>query len=328
MQFKRLKSVVGPILRSFAFTRFENITFLGILSPRFARLSNYPFRSNRTRNSLDGSRADHSLGVARLVLRMCHTLKFSARTERYGLAWALLHDIGTWPLSHTGEAAFSSVTQVGANRLREMIIRGSNDLPEYLCLRKELRAVRVDGDVVLCLFKKDDSGLSGELQTLWTIINSPLTPDTLEGMHRSGRVFEVSVPEPEQIIDSIVSDMFLETLIDKGKSKQILQFWRAKSRIYKNYINSQRAIEFESAWANKIEHRFQGASLLESLLLPENSIISAADEHLNLPPTEKRYKPPLDYYLTAGYQNKQTLAADFKLSEVARVLAKRRKVGP
>jgi hypothetical protein len=317
-----------PLLRSFAFTRLADVTFLGILSPRFYFLPRFPFKLRTTEpGNFDGSRAEHRLGVADLVWQILRALKATEDTQRYGLAWALLHDISTWPLSHTGEAAFSAVTGMSAVRLRELMILGASELPTYLTVKEQLDQMQIDADKLVLLFDKTTNMFRGELSVLWKIINSPLTPDTIEGMYRSGLVFKIRVPEPKAIVDGFISDLFAEPLIEKSKSREILRFWRAKAKIYRLFINHRRSIEFESRWVSRIERRFLGLSLAETLLLPENAIINACidDELSSNSYAERRYKPPQDYFIASPYTRRKVLSRDYRIDDLSGVLSKERK---
>src|SRR5262245_746484 len=99
-RYDELRDVAGSVIESQAFQRLSRITFLGILSPRFTHLSGYPFKADAS--TADGSRASHSAGVALLAMDCCLRLGLDTRRTRLAIAWGLLHDIGNWPLSHTG----------------------------------------------------------------------------------------------------------------------------------------------------------------------------------------------------------------------------------
>jgi hypothetical protein len=323
---RQLSHWLEPLLNSFAFTRLANITFLGILSPQFAFLPRFPFPKPNSHQIFDGTRADHSIGVANVFLEIAQSLKLSERTKRYGLAWALLHDIGTWPLSHTGEAAFSDVTSMSSDALREVIIRGYDMLPGYLTVRRQLDQLRIDIDDLMQLYKKEHNALKGELSLLWKIVNSPLTPDTLEGMQRSGRVFQIDTPPSDKITASFVTDLFSDAFIESGKSGAVLEFWRAKRRIYRSFINSKKAIEFESEWSLHTAAAFPRIALAESLLLPENCIVSTvlAYSKKRMKAREKRYKPPLDYFISSHHARRRRLLRRYELDDLSEVLGKAR----
>ena len=137
-RYEHMVELAEPLYQSKAFQRLESITFLGILSPRFHGVIDSPlFHSHSIEMEKDdGSRADHSLGVAFLAFSIASDLGLSLEGQRYATAWGLLHDIATWPLSHTGEAAFSALTLVGSKELREKMIIGSKQLPQEFCLNR------------------------------------------------------------------------------------------------------------------------------------------------------------------------------------------------
>lgn len=326
---KRLEEWAKPIIESLAFTRLANITFLGILSPRFSYLPGFPFRLHSSVGP-DGTRADHSLRVAILLQQMMSMTKLPDNVQRQGIAWALLHDIATWPLSHTGEPAFSTITSTNPRRLRRMIIKGAAGIPGYLSLSRELEEMGVDKLSLLELYDKRKMPADGATRMLWKLIHSPVTPDTLEGMYRSGRAYNVDVPDPGDVIESLDTNLFADAFVSRSKSSSVLRFWRAKSKIYSSYINSKAAIRFESMWVDRIERHFKGIDLIESLLMPENCIVNAvAHESLkkNKRVSTKRYKPPLDYFVASPFRRKKLLSEDYNLDDLPSVLAKRRKEG-
>ena len=124
----------------------------------------------------------HSISVALIMQFIVKKLKLKIESLKYALCWALLHDIATWPLSHTGEAAFSKITNTSSNELRKMMILGESKLPSELTLRHQLKKIKVDPIILLELFEKKNSLVDIELKKIWQIIHSPITPDTLDGM--------------------------------------------------------------------------------------------------------------------------------------------------
>ena len=322
---KSFEKWADPLLRSFAFLRLTGVTFLGILSPRFSFLPRFPFKTHVDYQMLDGTRADHSIAVARLALEICKAMKLSEQAQKYSVAWALLHDVATWPLSHTGEAAFVKTTNLDSHLLRELIIRGSTKLPDYFGVPDVLRKLRIDTDILLSLFDKSTNAGTRDLSVLWQILNSPMTPDTIEGMYRSGQVFGITVPNPEEIAQQFVSDLFSDAHINRDGSGLVLRFWRSKSQIYRKYINSKKSIRFESEWALRIERAFSNCGLVESLLLPEIGILAVAGTIKLDRYEQRRYKPPLDYFVAAPYARKRNIGHDLRISELSDFLSKVRK---
>ncbi len=320
-----LKNVCEPLLANSAFQRLNDVTFLGILSPRFLELEKHPLKkinsvSKRIRD--DGSRADHSIGVAELTLQICERLALSEQTMRYAGAWALLHDIATWPLSHTGEAAFQEITNVKHKSLRASMVAGDKSLPSRLCVKKDVERMGLDADIVIRLFSKTSRFEDFQLNLLHDIIHSAITPDTLEGIYRSGRSIGISVPEPSAFVSlfGAARPDFFQT-ISMLDSHIILKFWRAKSKVYERYINNRYSISFESDWSNAILHQFNGYNLVDSLDVSEHFIIESVGRKGILPcENTRRYKAPQKYMLDASLKRKRRLQDDRPVSALRQLL--------
>ena len=289
----------APLLRSLAFRRLASTTFLGILSPRFARLPGHPLRTRKTARLVrDGTRADHSVGVAQLIFRAVDRLTMSGRARRYAVAWALCHDISTLPLSHTGEAAFSPSLGLDARELRTAMIKGENVVPSRFRLTAALREAQIDVDVLLSLFDRSGSALESDLRALHNLLHSPITPDSLEGIHRSAISVGYKAPAPKEIIDAVARDLFEPAVVKREDVPKVIEFWVAKGRVYRFYINSERAIRFESRWSDALRAAFQDFDLAQIMDAHEDALVTrvlamrlARYRGLN------RYKPPLDYRL-------------------------------
>lgn len=318
-----IAELAGPLLQSMAFKRLSHVTFLGILSPRFRELPGSPHRAPASLK--DGTRAHHSVGVAQILLRMAHGLRLSWRTQRYAAAWALTHDIATWPLSHTGDAGFEGVTNTAGRNLRRMMIEGDQRLSSHLSVRRELREMRVDPGILLALYSPKPIIVDPELSILWKIIHSPITPDSVEGMARSGYVYDVEVPSPERVVRAVYRDMFSDVIVDSNQSSSVIDFWRAKSRIYDRHINSARSIEFESAWSRAIENIYARArpTLDDTLHLSEDHLVAMVLTR-GAPRFDriKRYKSPLAYLMSAELARKRRISQSIKIDDLGRLLFK------
>jgi hypothetical protein len=317
-----IKKLCEPILETFAFQRLRAVSFLGILSPRYSYLDNHPDHLNGHGGD-DGSRAEHSVGVARIFLDMVRKLHLSEEAQRYAVAWALLHDVATWPLSHTAEAPFESLFDTNSNLLRQSVLLGSKKLPGEMSVLKALRAVGVDPELLVLLLQHKKNELEGELSLLWDITHSPLTPDTLEGMARSGTAWSMDIPDPADIISSLYLDMFDGVCINRRKSSNILKFWRAKSRLYRRHINTRKAIDFESRWAAGIYNSFGSVNFVRSLYLSESALIrNVLEDELPRTSSMLRYKQPLMYFICSSYCDKKNLDQDVRVSDLRAVLMK------
>lgn len=304
-----VNGIAGPLLASRAFRRLEDITFLGLLSPCTPYSEQRP-SSLRPRKPLevpvcDGTRAEHSLGVALILLDLSRRLTLSEQAQRYAIVWGLLHDIGTWPLSHTTEAAFSVLTSIDSRGLREGMIADSHRLPREFHLGKTLREIGVESSLLVRLFTGDASLPNHELRLLQQIIVSPITPDTLEGMWRCGKVFSIEVPHPHDVIGTIERDMLFDAMIRRDLSDVILSFWKKKAYIYKHFINHPDTVSWESRWGAAVLDSFTGISLADSLQLRETDIFDRLMDS-ELPETDRqlRYKAPLRYSVSPSSAKK------------------------
>ncbi len=320
----QLAELAQPLLDAPAFVRLSGITFLGILSPHFdtrgsgsppapsapnpvdtrgsgsppAPSAPNPVESSSTPD--DGTRADHSLGVAAIAVDLARRLGLSTTTQRYAAAWGLLHDIATWPLSHTSEPAFARLTGVSARELRQMMILGDSRIPSALQVNRALDDMGVHPRSLLALFRGPAPYASIELHLLAQVIRSHLTPDTLDGMWRTGHVYGVTVPAPEEILAVLGRNLFDVTVAPGGISL-IGEFWERKGRIYGDHINTPQAMRRDSTWSLAIERTFADISLAASLELSEADVIRAV-QRMGLPSIDScdRYKPPHEYRFCAS----------------------------
>lgn len=308
-----LRGLAEPLLESKAFKRLAGITFLGILSPRFTHAG----------DERDGTRADHSAEVARRAVEIAQSLGLSLSVQRYAAAWGLLHDIATWPLSHTSEPAFVRLTGVDARSLREMMVCGHHDLPSEFCVREALRETGVDPGQLSRLFAGDLFYESLELRLLSQVVHCRFTPDTLEGMHRTGVSFGVQVPAP-QTTSRIFRREFFDVVFSVEDVGLIREFWSAKSRLYAEYINSPVAIARDTTWSTTIERSFAHVSLARSLFLTEADVRRAVVQfEVPLHNTTDRYKSPLSYQFNVGAAA-QITAKRAPVSVLDRILTKMR----
>ncbi|MBI3818852.1 MAG: HD domain-containing protein [Planctomycetes bacterium] len=320
---QEIADIAGPLLESPAFRRLGEITFLGILSPRFAPFAHSPLfaRTSKHIGACDGSRASHSLGVALIALDVARSLGCSPIVQRYAVAWGLVHDIATWPLSHTGEFAFSRLTGTSTSELRRKMVLGASQLPSTLHIKRPLAEIGVDSDRLLALFAKQPESLeSDELYHFAAIVASPLTPDALEGIWRSGLVFGVHVPSPEKTRRAFQSLLFGPSL-PPGSSGSVLTFWRRKSTIYRSFINRPTVMRWESAWSLAIGDAFPNISLVDSLHLQEESIVERVLSR-GIPEPKSieisRYKPPLEYLVRP--RRRRSLSLETDLRHLQRIL--------
>lgn len=320
--FANVVRLAAPLILSESLRRLRRITFLGILSPAYSSVDFHPIKFATIRS--DRSRNHHSLRVALLAGRMSERLGFSHETTRYAVAWGLLHDIATWPLSHTGEAAFSDATETSAQTLRRMMVVGDSRLHRSLCVHHALKAMKLDIDLLLSLFDRTaDPG--GEASDLHKLLHSALTPDTLEGMHRSGRTFNLDVPEPFEFVDSMERDLVSGLRLKRTHSALAIRFWRAKSTIYSCYINKEETVAFESSWSAAIRDYYRSIDLSESLHAKESDILRNVASRYPQPINEVvRYKAPLHYKVATKYRKATKLKDSIPVDALSDVFTKDR----
>jgi hypothetical protein len=291
-----------PILESLAFKRLEAIRFLGALSPYYARKLECPhsFAAIVPEVGSDGTRADHSVQVATIALTWARKQRLSLRGQRILVAWGLLHDIATWPMSHTSEPAFSRLLGVSARELRERMIVGDRRVPPEFHICQSLTEMELSPDSVLQLFSKSTPPAEPEARLCWQWIRSVITPDTLEGMERSAKAFGCLAPPPFDVVTSHLraEPEHGQVWVYREGLSAIAAFWQAKSAIYANYINRADVVRWESMLSSSIETAFSDVTLCNSLSLTEQDVIqqiqmvskSSDDVKSSL-----RYKPPQHY---------------------------------
>lgn len=293
----RLAKMVEPILHAPAFKRLENISFLGILSPRYAEISKSPIYKRRSLQNVrvvaDGSRADHSIGVANIAVDICARLEFSIEQQKYAAAWGLLHDLGNWPLSHTAQHAFSELLGVSAKAVRGWLITNDSRAPEKYFIADELCACGIDPIRLLSLFQRSPDR---ELRPVADILQSRLTPDMIDGVWRSGRAFGMHRFMPASLNEVMYLDLARDVVIDNDRFDRALAFWRAKRELYSRFFSSRTTVRLESKWSRGVALHFLDSdlTLLESLELNEQWLVQKVSESIGDVSSEvHRWKPPV-----------------------------------
>lgn len=310
--FAAVQPLGEPLLEAAALKRLQGVSFLGALSPGFREGATF---------GREGSRWDHSVGVAAIALDIARHLRLGADAERYAVGWGLLHDVATWPLSHTSEPAFARITGVTSRLLRRMIILGDRHLPGQLTIAPALKEMGLKPDRLLSIFEAaSPDTLSHRL--LWQVIRSPLTPDTLEGMRRTGHAFGVEVPAPEAIWRALGRTLF-DVTFALGALPQLVDFWRSKAQIYSEHINEMATVRLESRWTYAIETAFRAMKLGQTLELGESDLLSRVRQFA-LPNVNfvLRYKAPLRYFV-AESELPELEKGEATVTELGRALRKR-----
>lgn len=313
-----LHALARPLLDSRAVQRLAGVTFLGILSPCFRDVIDSPLWPSASSDAVeDGSRFDHTLGVALVALDIARRFDFSERGQRYAVAWGLTHDIATWSLSHTSEPAFSAITGMSARNLRAGILLGRPEVPDRYRLAPVLRDLDIDPAALTSLFDRNAIAADEELALLKQVVRSPLTPDTLEGMWRCGLVFGVPVLHPDEVVSAFVRHRGIACL-DRRRVPAVLAFWQGKSTIYERFINREDVTLWESAWSAALQRCFSGVPLSDSLELSEDELVGAVKRQ-GLPSVSRvfRHKEPQEYIINGALD---ALPPQPPVSELWRVL--------
>lgn len=298
-----LSKIAGSLLESRAVRRLSKVTFLGMLSPRFADLITSPIST--TEPIGDGTRFDHSVNVAALALEGARFWGLSGFGQRYAAAWGLIHDIDVMPLSHTGEAAFLHTTGLTHEELRTNIILGASNIPCQLSIKSALKEMGISPPIIALLFNKSFDSLNRELsgqkrseiRIIWELVHSVITPDTLDGIARCGRAWGVQIVRPSDVLAAIHPELF--TLVTVSRySSAVIDFWIAKSRVYEEFINNPKVVEWESRCSAALSLYFPFKNPVDAFDIDESAMIDAL-RLLGLPPSQgvRRYKNPLRYFV-------------------------------
>jgi HD superfamily phosphohydrolase len=315
-----LNALAGQLLDTHAVQRLGSISFLGILSPRFAsRIPELARAGIETESVSDGSRLDHSMGVALLCVDVARSFGFSFEAQRYAAIWGLLHDLGNWPLSHSGEHAFRQLTGTTPRALRRDLITGARGVPTQLIVEPELRALRIDLDLLISLIEYRLAELPPDLRALAEVMQSPLSPDAFEGMWRCGQVIGENVADPESLANALRRSSNGTIQLRSGCDSLVLDFWRSKIHIYEHFLNSSRIVRLESSWSQAIERELAGITLADSLSISEEDLVTRVlAGGLSSDPPFSRYKPPVQYALALPAN--RPFPTNATLSQVAAIL--------
>ncbi len=121
---------------------------------------------------------------------------------------------------------------------------------------------------------------------------------------------------PDEIVSTLRRQGFV--YLDRPGLTAAIEFWRAKSRIYEQFINREDVILWESAWALALQQCCPGVSLDRSLELAEDELVSAVKGQ-ELPAVSHviRYKEPQEYVINGALD---ALPSEMPVSELWRVL--------
>ena len=210
--------IVAEVIKSAAFQRLRQISFLGALD--------HIGPTHKLDKKLR-SRADHSLHVAALASFVAEKRGYSQDLKRHLIIAGLLHDIGHPPLSHSIEPYLEKTFGYGHHEMGEMLLSGQHTIGKPL--KKTLRR-GVDTDFIRTLIAgkaSDDNG--GDL------FSSPINIDTIEGIIRSYRYLSRTPTALNPLHVAAAS------FLSKGEERYSVldKFWKLKDFIYNNLITKE-----------------------------------------------------------------------------------------
>ena len=202
-----------------AFQRLRDIRFLGGID--YARIPSPNGRPGSRRYT----RAQHSLGVARLALNYADECELVPAERRLILAAALLHDIGHAPLSHSLEPVFQESFGIDHHIATEDVLRGR--VPLGIEVSVVLAENGVDVDRLSAVVAGREPGHDG-------FFAGPINFDTIEGILRS-QTYEY--PAPKLRPDAVM--LAAARRASTADREKVDEFWRCKDLVYGNIINSE-----------------------------------------------------------------------------------------
>jgi HD superfamily phosphohydrolase len=199
------------IINSKVFRRLKLVSFLGAIE--------YVLRPSSIYKYFVHSRFNHSIGVARLALRYSYIRGFSKVKERGLVVYALVHDLGHFPLSHTLEDI--SAKKFAMNHRLFSIALVNGELEEQKELKDILNHYKICSNSITHYF---DTETAGEAS-----VSSPFNLDTLEGISRSYQAFS------RNHVRLDASRLLKNTLVVRSAIHRQM-FWASKAQIYNKVI--------------------------------------------------------------------------------------------
>lgn len=211
-----LNRLLDDLANSRSFDRIKKVSFLGIVD-----------RVNRAQRGDRPafSRAEHSLGVLRLGIKVASHLAMSLEEAAHLFAACLVHDLGHPPFSHSLEYAFPKRFRTITHHevLREMLINpvGYEQEISRILENSQISPRRVydiiDGKDRLSFF-----------------FTSPINIDTLDGINRSMNSFGIFPSYKMDLLVELTAELYAGAEIRDTKMLfEIDRFWENKDLFYK-----------------------------------------------------------------------------------------------
>lgn len=221
----------GDLVSAAALRRLACISFLGLLD----------LQPDADQSS---SRLDHSLAVAQLGCETAKALNLSRLDGALLVAACLLHDVGHYPLSHSAEAAFRTLTGSDHHGRARAILIGDQSAAGIPPLGGALRALGLDPASVWQVIAGGGERADG----LDRLLTAPINLDTLDGIRRTARAFGRSAPDLEQPFCLVEGRLALRP----DAIHACDAFWELKDTVYKQIIERPSNILAEQALSERL----------------------------------------------------------------------------
>jgi uncharacterized protein len=246
------------LLKTKPVERLGKISFLGGID-----------RFNTKLRQKSGSRLDHSVSVAQIVLDACVQRDYSESQINIAVSAALLHDIGHTIFSHSGERYLSDFYHTDHIEQAIDILNGDVDVKQTL---KEFN----------CNLDDIFSIITGHAQNEFAfILSSPINADTIDGITRTLSSFGIGIEYG-----------YIDGLIDfvakphKSTQKSADYFWKLKDIVYRNIINDKFNAQYDD-WI--YQTLVQNKVSLRDLYNDEGAF-DAAPSSANMERSERRHR--------------------------------------
>lgn len=214
IESKESKILFHDIIATTSFQRLKNISFLGG-ADYITKINGKFIKHNRYHHSIGvGVIADYSMKYLNNYKDHYNTIIF----------FALMHDIGHFPLSHTLEPVIRKLHNIDHHSMGFDIIfkeeKGFSEIRDII--RKYKINEQLLGDI-----------LNGNLE-IPLVSSKKINIDTIDAIPRSYQYFNNSkaVMNPYHLVDCFFTD-------DDQKSRRVLaDFWISKGNIYRNLLQS------------------------------------------------------------------------------------------
>jgi len=215
-----INQLLRDVVDSQPFRRVRQVSFLGIVD-RFVSSSHHAHKPS--------SRAEHSLGVLNIGIRIARQTEMSQSDAAHLFVACLVHDIGHPPFSHSLEYAYPRTQRQFDHHeiLREMLVAPVG------AERQLSRVMDRHGVSVERVYSIVDG--SDDLSFLF---NSPINIDTIDGISRSMWSFGLRPTYDLNALVVMLSSIYRGNAVDSWNVLRHADlFWKDKGEFYR-FLNS------------------------------------------------------------------------------------------